>query len=142
MCPLTAAQCYGGGMNEPVLSRLQHLMSLREEVESLSRGGRWVPATDWCDAGTHLELWVDVPGVAAESLTLSEEGQHVTVSGEREPLTRLISGDRPGGHFDLTLTFPEEVLSQSGQASLAQGVLTVRFEKRYPTIDVRSEQQD
>ncbi|KQR40620.1 Hsp20/alpha crystallin family protein [Deinococcus sp. Leaf326] len=129
-------------MNKPVLSRLQHLMTLREEVETLSRGGRWVPAADWCDAGTHLELWVDVPGVTPETLTLSEEGRDVTVSGEREPLTRLISGDRPGGSFSLTLTFPEEVLPQSGQASLASGVLTVRFEKRYPTIDVRSEAED
>ena len=129
-------------MNEPVLSRLQHLMTLREEVETLRRGGRWTPAADWCDAGTHLELWVDVPGVDPETLTLSEEGGNVTVSGEREPLTRLISGDRPGGAFDLTLAFPEEVLPQSGQASLAHGVLTVRFEKRYPTIDVRSEAQE
>ena len=37
-------------MDKPVLARLQHLMTLREEVETLGRPGPWQPAADWQDA--------------------------------------------------------------------------------------------
>ena len=119
-----------------MLARLQHLMTLREQVETLSDGGPWVPAADWRDVGTHLELLLDVPGVAPESLALAEEGQQVTVSGERTPPGRLLSSERPGGPFSRTFTFPQEVHPASGEASLAGGVLSIRFEKLHPTIDV------
>ncbi|WP_339095781.1 Hsp20/alpha crystallin family protein [Deinococcus sp. VB142] len=120
----------------PVLARLQHLMTLREQVETLSDGGPWVPAADWRDVGTHLELLLDVPGVAPETLALAEEGQQVTVSGERTPPSQLLSSERPSGAFSRTFTFPQEVHPASGEASLAGGVLTIRFEKLHPTIDV------
>lgn len=123
-------------MNEPVLARLQHLMNLREEVETLGQGGPWTPPADWVDEGTHLQLFLDVPGVDVETLELHEEGDRVTVAGRREPPDRILSAERPSGTFTRTLTFPEPVLPQSGQASLNAGVLRVRFEKRHPTIDV------
>lgn len=125
---------------KPVLARLQHLMTLREEVETLTQGGPWTPAADWRDAGTHLELLLDVPGVDPASLALEEDGGQVAVSGERpgaeEEGCPLLSRERPSGRFTRVLPFPEEVRPNSGVASLAGGVLTVRFEKLHPTIDV------
>ena len=129
-------------MDKPVLARLQHLMTLREEVETLGQGGPWTPPADWQDAGTHLLLLLDVPGVLPDSLALQEEGGTVTVSGERPQPARLLSSERPGGTFSRALTFPDEVLPQTGEASLAAGVLTVRFEKKHPTIDVIGEPQE
>lgn len=114
-------------------------MTLREEVETLSQAGDWVPAADWRDADTHLELIVDVPGVDPERLHLSEEGNEVTVSGERFRPEQLLLQGRPSGTFSRTFTFPEEVVPQSGEATLQSGVLTVRFEKVHPTIDVEVE---
>ena len=111
-------------------------MALREEVESLTGDGPWAPAADWIDEDTHLTLVMDVPGVAAEHLALQEEGDTVTVSGQRPAPERRLVAERPGGSFRRTLGFPEPVLPQSGEAQLIAGVLTVRFQKRHPTIDV------
>lgn len=129
-------------MNEPVLSRLQQLMTIREDVENLGRPGPWHPAADWLDGGTHLILLLDVPGVNPDSLALEEEGSTVTVSGEREAAEHLLQGERASGVFTRTLSFPEEVLPRTGQANLSQGVLTVRFEKKHPTIDVSSQAEE
>ncbi|MDP9762770.1 Hsp20/alpha crystallin family protein [Deinococcus enclensis] len=123
-------------MNEPVLGRLQQLMTLREGVESLSGTGPWIPAADWLDSDTHLTLLLDVPGVETDSLVLEEEGTLLRVMGERAAPARRLQGERPDGRFIRTLAFPQEVVPQSGEARLAHGVLEVRFEKRHPTIEV------
>lgn len=130
------------GMNEPVLARLQHLMTLREEVESLGGVGRWTPAADWADEDSHLTLHLDVPGVTPDSLELQEDGQTVTVMGERPATKNLLSAERATGAFSRSLTFPQEVVPQSGVAALSGGVLTVRFQKRHPTIDVQAAHLD
>lgn len=127
-------------MNEPVLARLQQLMTLREEVETLGTLGAWTPPADWVDEDTHLRLLLDVPGVDPESLEMHEEGGAVTVAGRREAPARLLHGERPGGTFSRTLPFPEPVVPNSGEAQLAAGVLSVRFEKRHPTIDVTTQE--
>lgn len=129
-------------MNEPVLARLQQLMTLREEVETLGHGSPWTPPADWVDDQTHLLLLLDVPGVDPGSLEMAEEGLNLTVAGLREVPDRRLSSERPGGSFTRTLHFPEPVVPQSGQAHLAGGVLHVRFEKLHPTIDVDSTEAD
>ncbi|CAM4082318.1 Hsp20/alpha crystallin family protein [Deinococcus marmoris] len=125
------------GMNEPVLARLQHLMTLREEVETLG-AGPWTPAADWADSDAYLTLHLDVPGTDPERLEMHEEGGMLTVAGERAAPQGLLSAERPSGVFRRVLAFPREVVPQSGQAHLAGGVLTVRFQKKHPTIDVQS----
>lgn len=131
-------------MNEPVLNRLQQLMTIREGVENLGQPGPWHPAADWVDGGTHLLLLLDVPGVNVDTLALEEEEETVTVSGERDTPPHRLAAERPSGPFSRTLTFPQDVLPQTGQASVKNGVLTVQFEKKHPTIDVacQSEQGD
>lgn len=129
-------------MNEPVLSRLQQLMNLREEVETLGQGGPWTPGADWADEDSHLVLYLDVPGVSPDSLELHEQGDTVTIAGERPALARLLSSERPSGTFTRTLTFPEEVIPQTGEAKVAGGVLSVRFQKKHPTINVQAAEVD
>ncbi len=128
-------------MNEPVLARLQHLMTLREEVETLGTGP-WTPAADWVDGDAHLTLYLDVPGIDPERLEMHEDGGLLTVAGERAAPQGLLSAERPAGVFRRVLSFPREVLPQTGEAQLAGGVLTVRFRKKHPTIDVRADVQD
>ena len=122
-------------MNEPVLARLNTLMALREEVESIGSAFPWEPAADWLDQDTHLLLVMDVPGLSTEQLELSEEGGELTIAGERGPAHtgQLLSRERPEGRFVRTLTFPDAVVPGSAQASLSSGVLSVRFEKRRKT---------
>ncbi len=122
-------------MNEPVLVRLNNLMALREEVEQLGTAFPWEPAADWHDLGTHLLLVMDVPGLDAEHLELLEEGDDLTIAGERGEVLdgELLSRERPGGRFVRTLSFPVPVRSGSAEASLSGGVLKVRFEKQRKT---------
>ena len=122
-------------MNEPVLARLNNLMNLREEVEQLGTAFPWEPAADWHDLGTHLLLVMDVPGLDAEHLELLEEGDDLTIAGERGEVLdgELLSRERPGGRFVRTLSFPVAVRSGSAEASLSGGVLKVRFEKQRKT---------
>lgn len=129
-------------MDKPVVARLQQLMNLREEVETLTEGEGWEPAADWYDLSTHLALLLDIPGVNPDSLELHETENTVTISGEREEMPEKLSGDRPTGIFRRTLVFPEEVLPNTGDAKLKAGVLTVHFNKKHPTIDVSSQQFD
>ncbi|WP_407570651.1 Hsp20/alpha crystallin family protein [Deinococcus altitudinis] len=122
-------------MNEPVLARLNNLMALREEVEQLGTAFPWEPAADWHDLGTHLLLVMDVPGLDAEHLELLEEGDDLTIAGERGEVLdgELLSRERPGGRFVRTLNFPVAVRAGSAEASLSGGVLKVRFEKQRKT---------
>ena len=122
-------------MNEPVLARLNNLMALREEVEQIGSAFPWEPAADWHDLGTHLLLVMDVPGLEADQLELSEEEGDLTIAGERGEVLNgeLLSRERPGGRFMRTLRFPAAVRGGSAEASLSGGVLKVRFEKQRKT---------
>lgn len=115
-------------------------MILREGVESLTNSGPWIPLADWTDSDSHLTLYLDVPGVVPESLVLHETGESVTISGERPAPQGRLSTERPHGAFSRTLGLPAEIIPQSGQATLAGGVLCVQFEKRHPTINVNADE--
>ncbi|WP_425147695.1 Hsp20/alpha crystallin family protein [Deinococcus sp.] len=123
-------------MNEPVLARLNNLMHLREEVEHLEVAFPWEPAADWLDQGTHLVLVMDLPGLLPDHLELREDGDELTMAGERhlDIPGELLSRERPGDSFSRTLRFPDAVIPGSGQATLSGGVLNVRFEKRRKTL--------
>lgn len=116
-------------------------MTVREEAEGLLGQGSvargFTPAADWLDEGAVLTLLLDVPGAEAASLEMHEDGDQLTVAGLRAETEagRLLLSERGAGRFSRTLTFPEEVVAGSGEASLNAGVLRVRFQKVHPTID-------
>ena len=115
-------------------------MHLREEVESLASGGPYMLDADWLDSGTHLTLVADVPGCLPDSLTLEDDGEAVILSGERSALPDgqdALHRERRTGIFSRRLAFPNPVISQSGEASLLNGVLSVRFEKLHKTIQAQ-----
>ncbi|AWN23115.1 heat-shock protein [Deinococcus irradiatisoli] len=127
-------------MDKPVLARLHKVMQLREEVETLASGGPFAPDADWLDSGTHLTLIADVPGCSLESLMLEDDGEAVTLSGERLALPEsrgVLHRERRTGRFSRRLPFPVAVVSHSGEASLVSGVLSVRFEKVHKTIEAQ-----
>ncbi|WP_161882754.1 Hsp20/alpha crystallin family protein [Deinococcus alpinitundrae] len=130
-------------MDKPVLARLNRVMELREEVETLASGGPYTLDADWLSSGTHLTLVADVPGCLPESLTLEDDGEAVTLSGERSALPDdqdALHRERRTGRFTRRLPFPVPVLAQSGEASLVAGVLSVRFEKVNKTIEAHTEE--
>ena len=124
--------------SEPVLRRINALMQLRQEVESLAQGAPWVPPADWIETDTELALVMDLPGVDQDKLELALEQGAVTVRGERATLDlngAPLTSERPQGQFQRSLKVPAEIVQGSGDAQLRAGVLVVRFEKRHKIID-------
>jgi HSP20 family protein len=124
--------------NEPVLRRINTLMQLRQQVESIDGNTPWVPPVDWVESDTELHLVVDVPGVEPDAFELLEEGDRVTISGTRPTLDlggTILTGERPHGQFQRALSLPVETLPGTGRAQMRAGVLIVSFEKRHKIID-------
>lgn len=120
-------------------SPTRDLEELREQVERVTMPAPgWAPAADWFASDDELVLILDVPGVNVEELEVGREVDAVIVAGQRsDDLNGMrLYGDRPLGAFRRVLSFPEPVEDGVGQATLAGGVLTLRFRKRNVTIDV------
>jgi HSP20 family protein len=129
--------------------RFSPLSDLRDEMDRMrnhfehlfaGRGGR--PALDpagfpavnaWEDAeGYYLEA--ELPGLELEDLEISlAEGDKLTIKGERKQPAHeggtWHRRERAFGSFERTLTLPGAVSADGVQASLKQGVLTVKLPK-------------
>ncbi len=127
---------------KPTLHRLQELMELRQQVETLESGTHWQPAADWLESEGHLALVLDVPGIALDSLQITEDERGVQLSGEREEVNfkgEYLQQERPHNSFSRRLELPVEVRENSSQATLKNGVLLIVWEKLERTIDVESQ---
>ncbi len=94
----------------------------------------WSPATDITETETGYALTVDVPGVAAESLTIGVERNVLTLKGERpaparDEATRWHRSERASGEFVRQVTLPNHVDTGRIQATLEHGVLTIAIPK-------------
>ncbi len=104
---------------------------------------QWVK--DCCDMGelpvdvreeeNFLLVRADVPGVDKNALTVSMENDVLTISGERHEEEehedeRFYRHERSFGKFSRSLKIPFGVDESSIKASLANGVLTVRLERK------------
>jgi HSP20 family protein len=109
-------------------------------------GAAWVPAVDLYETPTEVGIWVDLPGVDAESIQVSVAGRTLTLRGERpahesRPDETVRFEECPSGPFHRVVELPGEVEVDGAQADAAQGVLHVRFpkvaESKPQTIQVR-----
>jgi HSP20 family protein len=127
---------------KPTLHRLQELMELRQQVETLETGTHWQPAADWLEGESHLALVLDLPGVSLDSLQITEDERGVQLSGERSNIDfvgEFLQQERPTNNFSRRLELPVEVRENSSHATLKNGVLLIVWEKLERTIDVESE---
>lgn len=99
-------------------------------VWDAAKGG---PRTNLYDAGDHLEMRIEVPGIAKEDLNVRIQGNYLEISGARK-------ADAPEGYtahrvergamtFTRSFTLPSEVDSGKVEAQLANGLLTLRLPK-------------
>ena len=121
---------------------------LREQVErqfgdSLNQGGlpglanrvfgRQFPAINVWDEGEALVAEAELPGLKSEDLDVSVVGGELTIKGERKPLIEESVSyhrhERGTGSFTRVLRLPVEVNAESVQATLHDGVLTIRMPK-------------
>lgn len=91
------------------------------------------PRTNLYDAGDHLEMRIEVPGVAREDLDVKLQGNYLEISGARKP-------DAPQGYtahrvergssaFSRSFTLPADVDASKVEARLVNGLLTLTLPK-------------
>lgn len=125
--------------------RFHPLHSLQEELQRVfeqplwrfdygpSGRGVFPPLNVFADK-EHAIVRMEVPGVAPENLSIKGEGRTLTVSGQRE-LSAPENGsfhrrERNAGEFSRSIQLPEDVDLTKAEATVKNGMLTVRIPKR------------
>jgi HSP20 family protein len=85
----------------------------------------FIPPADVLVGEDGVTVYMDVPGLSAESLEIELDNDVLTVRGER-PFRRI---ERRFGRFERSLRVPRGLDPGSVQAELADGVLTLRIPK-------------
>lgn len=117
------------GMLEDLMNPAAGIADLR----SVPRGS--FPVVNMGETEDAVFVYAFVPGVDAGSLDVSVEGSLLTLSGRREPPA---AGDeaawyrkeRFAGEFSRSFSLPETVDPAQVEATLKNGVLAVRMQKR------------
>jgi HSP20 family protein len=97
---------------------------------SQSRG--WTPAVDLEEAEDAYVVEAELPGIKREDVQIELLGNELTIAGEykeRERKGALRRQGRRTGRFEYRLSLPHDVDAEHVEASLAEGVLTVRVPK-------------
>ncbi len=95
---------------------------------------RWIPAMDLVEAGDHLVLRADLPGIDEKDVDIEVKDGVLTISGERraeheskeEGFYRV---ERATGSFSRSLSLPEGIDPDKVTANFDRGVLEVRIPK-------------
>ncbi len=94
--------------------------------------GAWSPASDVTETGDAYLVEVELPGVKRDDIVIDLVGGELAISGEfkekeRQGLFRYRT--RRTGQFSYRVTLPRDVDADEVQATLTDGVLTVRLPK-------------
>lgn len=129
----------------------RELETLRHEMEHLfermfpkvfreEEDGRygWWPHVDVHETEEAYIVKTDLPGMAAEEITVEIEGPYVVVKGERhaeheETEEGMKRAERTFGKFYRRVTLPELAKAEEAEARYANGVLTVTVPKTEET---------
>jgi HSP20 family protein len=115
---------------------ISELLAIRDDVERISNlhlgSDSLMPKVDMFDTGGAYQLMIEVPGVSQDNLEVAVQGRSVIVAGLREPIDdaiKIISSERPRGHFQRTIQLPGEVERERTTAHLQEGVLVLTLPK-------------
>lgn len=108
--------------------------------ESRSVGGGVYPPVNVLDAADAIIVECEVPGVSRDALDLSITGETLVVKGTKALPADAVDEqggeavsyqrrERGTGDFSRTIVLPEKVDAEKIEASLAEGILTVRLPK-------------
>jgi HSP20 family protein len=92
----------------------------------------FTPLADIEETGDAYLVEVELPGVKPDDITVEASGNRVAVSGERKERVRTGNLRRRGravGRFTFEVALPSTVARDDIDASLQQGVLTLRVPK-------------
>jgi HSP20 family protein len=121
------------------------LNELQREVNRLfdgygvgADGGRWArpttfPALNVWEDGDALYAEAEIPGVRQEDLEVYAVGNELTINGTRQPRegqdVSYHRRERGTGAFTRVITLPVDIEAEKVQATLKDGVLTVKLPK-------------
>lgn len=119
---------------EELRDRLDHLMESiwQPTGGTLGTGLGWSPAVDVEEADDAWIVEAELPGIEEKDITLELHGTELTISGDIEERRRrgiLRRTSRRIGHFEYSVNLPGVSDTEDAQATLDQGVLTVRIPK-------------
>jgi HSP20 family protein len=92
----------------------------------------WSPLVDMEEHDDAYVVEAELPGVKREDVEIELVGSELAITGEvkeRERTGVMRRRTRRTGRFDYRVTLPEQVDAEQIEASLAEGVLTVRAPK-------------
>jgi HSP20 family protein len=92
----------------------------------------WSPPVDIEEQDDAYVLEAELPGVRRENIDIELVGNELAITGELREKERtgvVRRRTRRTGHFDYRVTLPEQVDAEQIDASLDEGVLTVRVPK-------------
>jgi HSP20 family protein len=95
-------------------------------------GGSWIPFADLEETESAWIIEAELPGVSADDIKVELRNGELVISGdvnEREGRGRLRRRARRTGHFEYHVTLPGETDEEHIDATLHEGVLTVRVPK-------------
>ena len=91
------------------------------------------PRTNLYDAGDHLEIKAEVPGLSKEDLKIKVQGNYLEISGSRKSEApegyKAHRVERGSFSFTRSFTLPSEVNTEKVEASMANGILTLMLPK-------------
>ncbi|OLE01540.1 MAG: hypothetical protein AUG91_01050 [Actinobacteria bacterium 13_1_20CM_4_69_9] len=98
----------------------------------LTEGAGWAPLVDIEEQDDAYVLEAEVPGVKREDVNIEVVGNELSITGEikeKERRGALRRRTRRTGRFEYRVRLPEQVDASKIEASLDQGVLTIRVPK-------------
>lgn len=111
---------------------LEHFWG-RGDTDVSREGGTWLPPVDVSETAEALLVTVEVPGVESERMSISVDGDLLTIKGEKhiecdgnEQWHRF---ERPCGSFERTFRLPAVVAADKVSADYRDGVLRIVLPK-------------
>jgi HSP20 family protein len=109
----------------------------------------WIPALDIFERDGQLVVQADLPGVAADNVTVEVEDGLLTVSGERREEREIDENgfrrmERRYGKFSRSIALPEGAKADDISATFRDGVLEITMPLAQPasnrrTIDIQTQ---
>lgn len=99
----------------------------------------WAPPVDFAETDKEYVIRLEVPGIPRENLDVSLDGTLLTLSGRREfqkeqTTEKYIWQEREEGKFVRSLRLPTSVVENKIEATVHDGILTVRLPKVEPAV--------
>lgn len=153
MAAKRASQAYRSPFADPfdLLSqwenRMDRMMSTMFQAaplvhSSMSGAFDFVPTIDLQEKDDHYFVRVDLPGLEKDKIDLSVQGNMLTISGERQNVSKNEAEDyyaqeRSYGYFSRSVQLPGPVNDSNIAADYKDGVLTVKLSKAEPKSETR-----